>query len=354
MVDPMAKRITVTANAFGAPLEAEAPEWIELIPTGSFRLQDGRGTYQITRPEQLIAESFRAAGDTKLMIDVAHATDHGAWAGDLAAAGWMAELAVRDGRIWARVEWTEKGQELIEKRLFRRISPTFIADEDSREVVRILRAGLVNDPAIPQLKPLAASMERTMDPQTLEALGLSADATPEEVAEATRLMVAEHDAANARLAQIAASVDHTGDVDDAAVTKICASIKAPPDPKHFVPMATVQELQAEMADMRKVVDGVKAEKITASVDRAVAAGKIPPALRDHYEAIAEQDPDAFDALVKDMQPVVTAGRTLAVTPERKEGELTPEQLKMAAACGVSPEAFAKTQKVITAANEARQ
>lgn len=70
---------------------------------------------------------------------------------DTEAMGWfdINSLEARDDGIYASLEFTEVGQELVDKRLYRYLSPAFevnYRDNGVREVVRIASVGLVNRP----------------------------------------------------------------------------------------------------------------------------------------------------------------------------------------------------------------
>ena len=155
-----------------------APEWIELIPSGTFTLADGRGPFTNDNPETVIAESNKQLNPKAgLPIDYDHAIDRAAPKGQPApAAGWIRELAVRDGKICAHVEWTKDGAADVAEKKWRFISPVFDfapppewdpdKDIETGLVVRITRAALTNDPAITSLAALTASRSEMADKET--------------------------------------------------------------------------------------------------------------------------------------------------------------------------------------------
>jgi|GEM_PF-6929855 len=124
----------------------DAPDWIMVIPAGEFSGRDGRGPYKVD-PEEVIAATMALDLSAGLPIDYDHATDFAAPSGGRApAAGWMTELTVRDGAVWAHVEWTDKGREAVSSKEYRYISPVFAYDDKTGEVLSLLRAGLTNNP----------------------------------------------------------------------------------------------------------------------------------------------------------------------------------------------------------------
>ena len=71
--------------------DGAAPEWIHLLPSGEAQTHDGRGPYDVTDLQSIIAASL-ADGD-KLAVDQDHSTDLAAPHGQPAPAwGWIVEL----------------------------------------------------------------------------------------------------------------------------------------------------------------------------------------------------------------------------------------------------------------------
>lgn len=148
----------------------EPPEWIELVPAGTFRTNDGRGPFENPDPAKVVEMSC-AAMKGGIPIDYDHATDRAAPNGLPApAAGWIREFRVVAGAIQGRVEWTENGARSIKSKEYRFISPVFSydppagasQDEETGRVKLIARAALTNNPALSQLPAIAASREAQM------------------------------------------------------------------------------------------------------------------------------------------------------------------------------------------------
>src|SRR6266849_5925328 len=146
------------ASSEAAPAaDSSAPEWIELLPAGVFYGRDGRGPFQLDDPDAVIESTHALQMNAGLPIDYDHATDFGAPEGRPApAAGWIRELAVRDGALWGRVEWTARAADSIVAREYRYVSPVFQFDPKDGIVTRLLRAGLTNNPNL-HLTAIAAA-----------------------------------------------------------------------------------------------------------------------------------------------------------------------------------------------------
>lgn len=288
----------------GQPL---APEWVQLIPAGSFSGRDGRGPYLLNSAAVLAA--FQKGG-IDLPIDYEHqtlsATDK---AGPVPAAGWIKALEVREGSLWGRVEWTPKAAQLIAQREYRFLSPVFRHDKAGR-IVALEGAGLTHYPNL-DLEPVAHQKGEPMDLKPIiEALGAPADAD---------------------VAQLAA---HVKTLKEAASRQ--------PDPREWVPMSQHQAVAQELAALQKQVAKEKAE---AAVRAAMSAGKLAPAMQDWALAYAEKDPEGFAEWVK-AAPVILApeGDKAAhrVAPNAGTGAeaLTDEDRYVCAALGLSEADFA--------------
>ena len=151
------------AGAIAAlPKDGSAPQWIEVLPLGTFTTSDGRGPFHADGPEIIAATKAKGLLDRGLPIDYDHATY---LRDDSRAAGWIHELKIAGGKLLARVEWTPRGTAAIAGKEFRFVSPVFEFDPNdpkappekaSGRVTYLTGAALVNDPALLQINPLAA------------------------------------------------------------------------------------------------------------------------------------------------------------------------------------------------------
>lgn len=294
------------AAADGLPL---APEWVQLIPAGSFSGRDGRGPYLLDGAAVLAA--FERGG-IDLPIDYEHqtlsATDK---AGPVPAAGWIKQLEVREGSLWGRVEWTEKAAHLIAQREYRFLSPVFRHDKAGRIVV-LEGAGLTHYPNL-DLEPVAHQKGEPMDLKPIiEALGAPADAD---------------------VAQLAA---HAKTLKEAASRQ--------PDPREWVPMSQHQAVAQELAALQKQVAKEKAE---AAVRAAMSAGKLAPAMQVWAQTYAEKDPEGFAEWVKAapvILPTDQAAHRVAANAGTAGDILTEEDRIACQLLGMSEADFAAHKK----------
>jgi hypothetical protein len=120
--------------------ESGAPIWVQLLPEGPEITGRDTRNWTIRNPQAVVAASL-ARGP--LHIDYEHASEHRAPLGlEAPAAGWITALEARETGIWAQVEWTPRAAQMIAEREYRFISPTFIYDGKTNEIVEIVSAGL--------------------------------------------------------------------------------------------------------------------------------------------------------------------------------------------------------------------
>lgn len=143
---------TVTNNCDLTPLlerlseQDGTPLWVELLPAGrAISGRDGR-CWINDKPEDIVA-AFAAHG-ADLPIDVEHSTERKGPAGEPAPAmGWIKALEVRaGGAIWGLVEWTDQGRSIVGDKSYRYLSPVFLHETHSGRILKLLSAGLTNQP----------------------------------------------------------------------------------------------------------------------------------------------------------------------------------------------------------------
>ena len=311
----LASQIHLTAEAAGAP------EWVQVFPVGPVvATNDGRA-YLISDPAALVA-TVRAARRWPILVDFDHRSFYDpAMNGASRAAGWANDLDVRDGAIWARVEWTPSAARQIMEREWRYISPEFQADYASGEIIGLSAISLVNRPAF-QMTALARSRSTSSGDSIMKSIALALG-LPETATEA----------------EIAAKITATQ-------TELAAA--RTPSPDRFMPradydtvLARATTVEAELATQKKLTRDAEVENVIAS---AVAGGKITPASREHYVALAATDAGlaSVRALVASLQPVI-ADVSVEGDPAKTTGALTPVEQHIARSLGLSAEDFTKAR-----------
>lgn len=299
----------------------DVPEWIMILPAGPrLAAVDGR-SWSIADPDAVAAASL--ADGLDLPIDWEHAQDHLAPKGERAdAAGWIDRIEVREGAQWAHVAWTDEGRRSVAGRAYRYISPTFLHDQAGR-IARIIGAGLVNRPAFNSLPALAqhTTSEDNMK-SILVGLGLTEAAT--EADALTALTKLKTDLVTAT-----------------------ASAQTPSLEK-FVPRADYnQVLQRATAAEQKLAERDQTDldaRITTLIDGAVAAGKIAPASKPHYVALAQKDFAQVEGLLATAPQIVKPSGL--DDPSKKPapgGALDEAEKAMCRRLGLDEAAYLKTK-----------
>jgi phage I-like protein len=312
---------------------AAAPEWIELLPAGVFYGRDGRGPFRLDDPTAVIASTTALQMNAGIPIDYDHATDFGAPEGRPApAAGWIRELEVRGGAVWGRVEWTARAQRSIVAREYRYVSPVFQFDPKDGVVTRLLRAGLTNNPNL-HLTAIAASRTAAAHNQTKdeqmefptqelrELLNLDGDATASDILAKVRELRA------------------AGDVASSQSTSTHAH-----DPAHYVAIAEFEraltELNALKADRAR-------ERAAHTVEDAIRAGKIVPALREWAIAYCAADARGFQAFAAKQPSILGENLGLSGQPpadRRADIGLNAAELAICAQLGLKHSEFVRRKR----------
>jgi len=158
--------------------EGSALKRIRICPDGEVASTKGDFIFD-AESWRLIKKQFDAQAVAKV-IDKEHQTLGGEYAspdGDARAYGWMETLEYVPGEgIFASVNWTQRGTELIRADEYRYLSPVIIVRKSDRKAVGLHSAGLTNTPAIPGMDRLAAKQmandkESTMAEQPAEGVG---------------------------------------------------------------------------------------------------------------------------------------------------------------------------------------
>lgn len=301
---------------------AKAPEWVQLTPAGpELPANDGR-KHRLSHPDQVVA-AFAQYGHP-LPVDVEHATHVRATQGlDAPAYGWVREIEVRAGALWGRVEWTEQGDAWVASKAYKFLSIGYGVDKVSGEISHLISVGLTNTPGfkMPELARVGDTQENeVMDKAVLEALGLASSATAAD--------------AVAKIKDLNAEV-HT------------ASTKAP-DPALWVAKAQLEAANAKITE-NEAAETARADKAVGDVvDAAVTAGKIAPAAKDQFLAMAKAvGAEAFTATVAQM-PVIVGGKSELDDKDpnnatKTASALNADEIAVAKQMGMSEADFAKAK-----------
>lgn len=320
-----------------------APDWVQLLPAGTFAGRDGRGPYALGDAQAVIAATMAHQAGADLPIDYDHQIYRSEANGRPAvAAGWITELQSRSDGIWGRVEWTVRAAEHLKNREYRYLSPAYVHDRDGN-VLRIEGAGLVNNPNL-ELTALASQLPGGNNVNKLlealaKAMGLPEDATEETVVTHAKALVAER-AQLAELAKVFGAPDGStpeqlavhaktamtglaqalGAAEGSTPEQLVAHAKTAtgePDPGKYVSLAVHNVLAGELQGLKRERDQEKAQ---AAVGRAKAAGKLIPAQEPWALALASKSLEDFCAWEAGAPVVIEPGRVAPVGRPRSGGD----------------------------------
>jgi phage I-like protein len=325
------------------PLDAGVPEWVHLLPAGTFTSIDGRGPFHLRDAQAVIRASM--AGNAKLAIDINHSIDLATPRGDPSpAVGWIVELQSRADGVWGKVEWTPDGTELMTKRSYRHLSPVFQREPDGT-VKQLQRASLNNNPGLPQLTTLHTRQDTEMDLKALRTvLGL-----PETADEAAILaaITANATAVTRHTAHMTAIATAAGLAPNLAaegiVTELQTRLAAAGNATQLA--TQVQALSTELATLKAT--GAKGAA-TAFVDAAIRGGKPIVPLRDRYIEMHAANPADTEALINGL-PNINGGGVVLNTGNPAGGgagddEPTSTEKAVSEKMGLDPKKMAALRK----------
>lgn len=299
-----------------------APEWVQLTPAGPILPDnDGRG-HRLSNPEAVVA-AFNAYAHP-LPVDVEHATHvRGDQGLDAPAYGWLQEVEARDGALWGRVEWLEQGAAWIASKAYKFLSIGYQVDKVTKEITDLLSVGLTNKPGfqMPQLAKQGDTKENeTMDKSVLEALGLSQSATAADVVLAIASLK----------------------------TEVHTAKTAAPDIEKYVPKAQLDTANAKIKEFETAETARADSEITAAVEAGVTAGKIAPAAKDGFVAMAKaQGVETFNKTLEAMPVVVASTKDMdekEAARQKASGKLTDEEKFVAKQLGQTEADFLKAKE----------
>lgn len=314
-----------------AAVDGEAPEWIELIPSGpQVSGRDGR-TWRFDDPAaQAVLGDFDQRG-TQLPIDWEHATQHRAPRGkDAPAAAWVDRLEMRDGALWGHVEWTPRGQQQVLNREYRFLSPVFDYDPDSLRIHRLVSAGLSNKPNL-----------------SLTALNQEGDVVALASQETDPVKISP---------ELAAALGLSDGADDAAAVAAVNALKSrtatnseQPSLERFVPRADYEQMSTRATNAEQALAVERQEQLTTAInteiEAAVEAGKIAPASADFYRATCTEEGglERFREFVKSAPVIAPESGLDGRKPASSATALNAEEQQVAELLGISHDDFIKSR-----------
>ena len=304
--------------------QGKAPDWVMLLPPGRIDTNDGR-SFVNDQPEVVVAK-FNS-GNLLLPFDFEHGSEIKSPTGEFApAAGWIVEVENRDGAIWAKVDWTERGRAAIEAKEVRYVSPAFLFDYSTGRVEALSSAALTVRPAISSLPAIASRQSQQEETEMKDRKALC-----------QRLKLAE----TATDEQILAAIDKLES--DKALALASAQV---PDLTKYVPRADYDAVVTDRDGLRAANASREATDLqtegAALVEQGIKDAKIAPASKDFYlsTCATKAGLDQLKAFLTSA-PKVVPGKIGEDEPGKTGKALTTTQKQVARELGISEEDFAK-------------
>ncbi len=332
-------KTALNSTALRLATDGTAPEWVHVLPSGSFSGVDGRGPYTIDDAQELIRQSVEPG--RKLPIDVNHAIDlQGKDGKPSPARGWIVALEARADGIWGRVEWTDEGAREVGGRDYGYLSPVFLHTKGRpHRVTQLLRVSLTNDPNL-KLTALHSRKETDMEEELRSALGLPENADQAAILAAVTASLSASTAAVATMARVAKAA---GLAESATADQVVTALQS----RGSAADTEVAELRDQVKQLNTQLTTVvteAAKKAAVSVvDKAIEEGKVVPALRDRFIARHMREPEEVEAEIK-LMPSLHAGGLgkRRVLPVEGDASLSDGDAEVCQLMGLDPKAFAKT------------
>ncbi len=318
---------------------AVAPEWVHLMPAGTFCGVDGRGPFVADDLQRIIERSMQPG--RKLPIDINHSTDLlGSQGLDSPAVGWIVAMEARDDGIWGKVEWNARGNAAVAGREYGYLSPALMVTKaHPHRVTEIGRASLTNDPNLKLNSLHTANLtgEPDMEEELRKALGLPENAD----AAAILAAVAEKTLHSATLAKVVETAGVNIDASGEQIVTSLQSRQSSDDDEKVALRATVTELNTKVTTLTNDAARSKAEAV---INRAVEDGKVVPALREHFISRHMKNAQEVEDEIKLLPSLHSSTLRGYVPKDGGDPALTPEDQKICELMGLDPAEFAKNKK----------
>lgn len=321
-----------------------APELISILPLG--HVVSSKGEFEVDEESFEAMKAQIAQRGVDLVVDYEHQTLSGAQA---PAAGWVKELILSDGKIKARVEWTDKARQYLENKEYRYLSPVINVRKSDHKAMGMHSIALTNTPAIENMEAIVNSENfkggnNTMElvKMLAELLGLDDGATEQQVVEALKACVQENKSLKEKVG--AGSPPPAEDDKVVANKEVCELLGL----KAGAPTAEVAaaimalkggivgdvDLKQKVQTLEQTIAAFHAEE---AVRMALKAGKITPAQEGWAKSYALKDLDDFKAFVEKAPQVVPMGEIGGESLELKNTELDEATMLVCKQLGVSAE-----------------
>jgi phage I-like protein len=346
---------------------SQLPELIRLFSLGEVILGDGRPPFQVTQEslENIMAAWKRRGND--MVIDYEHQTATGQ---EAPAAGWIKELLPGSDGLWARVVWTDRAREYLEKREYRYFSPVVQLGE-GRVVEDLLHVALTNFPAMTNIDPLILQNQATEDSRSARLWKKRSGEKKERKLEGNES--GEIRGEDMIIAELRTIFGFQDDASEAQILAMINDLVKTKEPTHTVlPMEIIKSLELKEEDSPvEAVDRIETLKAEADrtarleeeisvlkdeqlvrkaellIQEALSSQKITPAELDlangRLRRMAQEDPDCFQDIILSRHDNWAVPGPLNAGTRPNFLSLTREERTICETFGLTQEAFIKNR-----------
>lgn len=276
----------------------ETIENVQICPVGDFP-NGGREQHCTLEALENVARQWKEDGEKEILVDFEHNSEAGGTS-DTSAAAWVTNLRVDGERgLVGDFKLTDVGAEAISNRRLRFLSVAWLVNKETREPMVIRSIALTNKPNIP-VAPVLNRAEAggnnvedktkgpTMD-KVKEALGLSADATEDQILAAVQEALKAKDEvaelkANAEKAKVEAEAEEFAEKNKAKCDK--AVLKAQYIANKEVAVALVAAIpEAKPTVAQKILNkgsSAPADKVLNKDDARAQMAALPAGKRAEF------------------------------------------------------------------------
>ena len=319
---------TATATALNLQIRPNTDGIVQLLPIGSVDGRDKRH-WQVSNPQQVIDWCKQQRRD--IPVDIEHATELKAPKGEPApATGWISPdtLRVEEGYIVGKLVFNHEDNPVANKE-YRYLSPVFVYDTKTLEVIGLTSVGLTNTPNL-YLPALNTQQTTTEEPDMLLKDILAALGLPE-------------------TADGAAALNAIQQLKTDKATAMNRADNPPLD--KFVPRSDYDTAlnRANTAETALATEKSKQQDaaIETAINTALTAGKITPATVDYHKAQCRTEGglERFTAFVaaQPANPAATASGLNSQQPGQLATALNAEELYTCERLGLSHADFIKAK-----------
>ena len=322
--------------------------WI--IPKGTFRHEwYGKLDFNDAFFEEVLNNfDNQVLGETEPFIDQDH--------DQRGAAGWIKGLRIAKEGLYAVIEWTEAGEELIEKKIYRYFSPTlssYTDPQNEKTYNNVLRGGALTN--IPFLKMLP---EITLTEPGLVEIALSEIKTSKEsntmniLDDLKKMFKIEEDDETKAFAAVVVKIEDLTKLAEKAsevealtakVTELEAKVAEKKETEMKEKPEIEQKLVEVLDDNKKLNEKISLMERDVCIKKALTEGRMLPDQRKFYEDLWKESPALSEKAIDALKKVVNVdGKGSSNVPTEQEVvELSENEVEVHQAFGHSEEDIKK-------------